>query len=132
MTPPKQIELVNDYGVYCTQMQLDEAVASAKTPTKLVRNLISIFYTPEQLAVCTAYGKRGQHQALDQRILSSCIRKLLNTCTLCSTHFFPSLYTDYVQHHYGAVAKTVLIDAVNDKCANYRRKKKWTTYLYFY
>jgi hypothetical protein len=31
--------------------------------------------------------------------------------------------TAYVQKQYSATAKTVLIDAINDKCANYRRKK---------
>jgi hypothetical protein len=69
------IELVEGYGVSCTKPQLDEALASARTPTKLARNLVSIFYSPEELSVSTACGKRGKHKALDPTILSAIICK---------------------------------------------------------
>lgn len=58
-------------------LQLDEAMASASTPTKLARNLLTIFYTPEELAGATACGRRGKYKAIDKSILSAIIRKFL-------------------------------------------------------
>ena len=72
---PKKIELVDGYGVFLTQRQLDEAVQqSAGSPTKLIRNLMSIFFHPELLAKSSAFGTRT-HPALDEDILSACISK---------------------------------------------------------
>ena len=58
-----------------TQRQLDAAIDSSKdSHTRLMRNLISVFFTPEQLATSSACGKR-QNPALDGDILEACIRK---------------------------------------------------------
>ena len=54
--PSRNVELVDGGGVFCTKLQLDEAIASASTPTKLARNLLNIFYSPEELAMSTAKG----------------------------------------------------------------------------
>lgn len=75
--PSKKVELVEGSGIFCTKLQLDEAMASASTPTKLARNLLTIFYTPEELAGATACGRRGKYKAIDKSILSAIIRKFL-------------------------------------------------------
>ena len=73
----KKIELVEGYGVYLTQRQLDGAVSGAKSNTHLMRNLLGVFFfTKEVLATSSACGTR-RHKALDQNILDSCICKLI-------------------------------------------------------
>lgn len=78
---PSLVELVPGYGVRLSQRQLDEAVDSSNhSPTRLIRNLISVFFTKEVLAASSAYG--GRHNgALDQDILAAC----LSTFTSCNT-----------------------------------------------
>ena len=72
---PKCIELVEGYGVVLTQRQLDAAVDSSKgSATRLIRNLMSVFFSPETLAVSSAYGNRG-NPALDADIIQACIRR---------------------------------------------------------
>ena len=72
---PKAVELVEGYGIYLTRRQLDAAVDGAKnSPTRLVRNLMSVFFTPEILATSSAFGTRV-HRALDKDIVETCIRK---------------------------------------------------------
>jgi len=45
---PKSIELVEGYGVVLTKRQLDCAVDCAgSSPTKLMRNLLSVFFSAE-------------------------------------------------------------------------------------
>lgn len=34
------------------------------------------------------------------------------------------LFSEYVQGKYASVSRSLLVDAVNDKCANYRRKRR--------
>ena len=41
----------------------------------------------------------------------------------CLTHTHTHTHTEYVTNKY-TVAKTSLVDAINDKCANCRRKDK--------
>ena len=67
----QEVELVHGYGVYLTR-QLDECVDGAgTTSTRLMRNL-SVFFTPDELAMSSAMGTR-RHVGLDQDILSACI-----------------------------------------------------------
>ena len=74
---PKAIELVPGYGVFLTQRQLDAAIDGAyDTPTRLMRNLIGTFFTPEVLAVSSALGTRD-NVGLDRDILDACIRKYI-------------------------------------------------------
>ena len=55
-----------------TQRQLDEAVSECNgSPTRLIRNLISVFFTREELAQSSCYGSRQNHP-LDKDILSAC------------------------------------------------------------
>ena len=79
---PKAIELVPGYGVFLTQRQLDAAIDGANdTPTRLMRNLIGTFFTPEVLAVSSALGTRV-HVGLDRDILDACIRKYTCACKI--------------------------------------------------
>lgn len=69
----QELELVHGYGVYLTRRQLDECVDGAGTSsTRLMRNLLSVFFTPDQLAMSSAMGTR-RHVGLNQDILSACI-----------------------------------------------------------
>ena len=82
---PKAIELVPGYGVFLTQKQLDMAVDGAKnSPTRLIRNLMSVFVTPETLATSSACGTR-KHKALDGDIVQACIRKCIHNYAIA--HF---------------------------------------------
>lgn len=72
---PKQVELVEGYGVYLTRRQLDEAVdQSAGSPTKLIRNLLMIFFTPSVLAKSSCFGT-GTFPKLNSDIIGACFRK---------------------------------------------------------
>ncbi len=72
---------MDGYGVFMTKRQLDEAVAGTmNSPTKLIRNLLSVFFNRETLAGCSAFGSR-KNPPLDGDIISACIRKLLTVYT---------------------------------------------------
>ena len=71
------MELVTGYGVMVTQRQLDEAEGESNgSPTRLIRNLISVFFSREELARSSCYGSR-QNPALDKDILLACISELI-------------------------------------------------------
>ncbi len=72
---PSQVELVRSYGVFLSQPQLDAAVSNGNNPTKLMRTLLSCFFTPAVLAESTAYGSRSARPQLDSQILNACISK---------------------------------------------------------
>ena len=76
-----------------TQRQLDTAIDSSKDSyTRLIRNLVSVFFTPEQLAVSSAFGNR-QNPALDGDIVEACIRKeIFIALILTLTLLFACLY----------------------------------------
>lgn len=60
------VELVPAYGIMLSQRQLDEAVDSSNNcATKLLRNLIGVFFTRDVLARSSAYGGR-KNIALDK------------------------------------------------------------------
>uniref|UniRef100_A0A1X7VJT0 BEN domain-containing protein n=1 Tax=Amphimedon queenslandica TaxID=400682 RepID=A0A1X7VJT0_AMPQE len=100
---PTMIELVLGYGILLAQRQLDEAISSSGlSPTKLMRNLISIFFTQSVLATSSCCGSR-LNQALDEDVVAACIK------------FVESKYS---------VAKSVLVEAINDECSTARRKMK--------
>ena len=70
---PSKLELVTGYGVMITQRQLDEAERESNgSPTRLIRNLMSTFFTHEELARSSCYGTR-KNKPLDKDILSACI-----------------------------------------------------------
>ena len=72
---PKHVELVRGYGVFLSQRQLDAAVdASKDSPTRLIRNLMHVFFAPDVLAVSSACATR-KHKGLDADIVQACIRK---------------------------------------------------------
>ena len=67
---------MDGYDVYLTRSQLDEAVSSATTPTRLIRNLMMIFFTLETLANSSAFGNRN-YKALDKMIITACLSEFL-------------------------------------------------------
>ncbi len=80
---PSKIELVPGYGVVITRRQLDEAEGESNgSPTRLVRNLMSVYFTREELANSSCYGSRI-NSALDRDILSACISELIPRTALC-------------------------------------------------
>ena len=87
--PSRNVQLVDGGGVFCTKLQLDEAIASASTPTKLARNLLNIFYSPEELAMSTACGKRCKFKAIDKNILSAIVCKFCVAILYLIMYVFP-------------------------------------------
>ena len=80
--------------MFLTQKQLDMAVDGSKnSATRLIRNLMSVFFSPETLATSSACGTR-KHTALDADIVQACIRK-------CDSHnykcYFIHAYTTFLQ-----------------------------------
>ena len=68
--------------------------------------------------------EQGGHQALPHNILMASFRKsLLYMYNYVQIMFIHFIVIGYVQMNHN-VAKTQLVDAVNDKCANCRRKGK--------
>jgi len=70
------IELVPGHGICLTKRQLDAAHMNAPTPSRLIRNLMGVFFTPETLAISSACGNRV-NPALDKDIVETCICKQL-------------------------------------------------------
>ena len=71
-----KLDLVEGYGVYITKRELDDAEDSSRnSPTRLIRNLITIFFPKELLATSSAYGGRI-NKALDKDILGACLSSL--------------------------------------------------------
>ena len=74
---PMKLEFVPGYGIMVTQRQLDQAEEESNgSPTQLVRNLMSVFFSREVLARSSCYGSR-QNAALDKDILLACISELI-------------------------------------------------------
>ena len=72
---PKTQELVEGYGVFITQQQLDEAEGqSCGVPTRLLRNLLMVFFTPKVLGTSSCLGTR-KFPALNQEIVGACFSK---------------------------------------------------------
>ena len=69
---PRMIELVPGYGIYISQRQLDEAEAqSCQLPTRLLRNLLMVFFTPSVMGGSSCFGTR-KFPALNQDIIGAC------------------------------------------------------------
>ena len=69
------MELVPGHGVKLTKRQLDAANMNAPNASRLIRNLMGVFFNPQILAVSSACGSRV-NVALDQDIVETCICKL--------------------------------------------------------
>ena len=66
-----------ELGVMATKRQLDEAEGeSNSSPTRLIRNLMSVFFSREELACSSCYGSRV-NVALDRDIVLACISELI-------------------------------------------------------
>ena len=61
--------------IHLTQKQLDAAHSNGTTPSRLIRNLMGVFFDPATLAVSSACGTRN-NKALDKDIVETCICKL--------------------------------------------------------
>ena len=63
------MELVEGFGVYIKYVDLQHSVNSSKnTPTGLMRALISVWYSKERLAACSA--KKGTNNTIKTAIFS--------------------------------------------------------------
>ena len=117
------MELVNGYGIYVAKKALEDAVdSSRKNPTRLVRNLVSIFFTEEELSKSNACGRGNKHIPLDPDILGACYRKLTYAIYTYVATDIP--FTGFVTEKHNGVSKPELVNAVNDVCCNARRKLK--------
>ena len=55
-----KVEVVNGYGVYLSKRQLNEAEDTARgSPTRLIRSLMAVFFSRDELASSSAYGHGG-------------------------------------------------------------------------
>ncbi len=105
------VELVSGYDILISKRQPDEVLdSSANSRTRLLRNLLQVFFSKEVLA---AIGER-RHKALVQDILTTCLSKPLY---IMYAIFIINYYycIGFVQSKY-TVTKTLLIDVVNGKC----------------
>lgn len=93
---PKKVELVEGYGIFLSQPQLDAAVENGGTPTKLMRNLLNVFFSMETLAESSAYGSRGR-PALDPDILTGCIGKLIHIMSTSQQSIFFSYQSNFIK-----------------------------------
>ena len=64
-------ELVPGSGVQIRKMQLMHAVRAAKSGTHLIRNLMDVFWTREQLAKSSVSGGGGYFEPLPQEIVKA-------------------------------------------------------------
>ena len=72
------MELVPGYGIFISPRQLDEAEGkNGGKATKLIRNLMGVFFEHHVLAKCSALGSR-KNPGLDQNVVSACISKCLH------------------------------------------------------
>ena len=120
-----QIELVSGYGVYISRIHLDSALDTCGgQATHLVRKLLICFFSPNELATSSAKGSR-KYPALDQTILAAIINKFELQILLCFECFqlLVLLIVEFVTMKYPNTPRSLLIDAVNDKCGSYRRRK---------
>ena len=72
-----QFPLLPGYGVMISQPQLDELMdCSGGSPTKMIRNLMMVYFKPSTLAQSSCFGSR-KYPALDKFVISACLSKCL-------------------------------------------------------
>ena len=120
----KQLPPVPGYKVLISQPLKDEVIdCSSNSPTKLIRLLMNVYFTPDVLAVSSCFGSR-KFQCLDKEIILACLSESPPLILDSFIHFHKFIFfsaAEFVTFKH----PNVLVDAINDKCANYRRK--WTT-----
>ena len=87
----QQIPLVEGYSTLITQLQLDEVIdCSGASPTKMIRNLLMVYFPPQTLAKSSCFGGR-KFPALDKQIIGACLSESLLSCSKPSLilHFYP-------------------------------------------
>ena len=124
--------------MYLSRRQLDEAILqSCNSATRLIRNLLTAFFTPSILAESSCFGTR-RYAKLNPDIVGACFSKCVYNIyiyTVVSHHIYYDVLRDYTHYlmifHVGFVMSkhadvgwSSLVDSINDKCANYRRKIK--------
>ena len=78
--PAAKIELCEGYGIFVTKRALDDAVDSSRnSSTRLIQNLMNIFFSEDDLSISNACGGGNKPTGLDPDILAAYYRKLLNT-----------------------------------------------------
>jgi len=108
---------VPGYGIYATQQDIDDCVYSSRdSPTRLMRNLLTIFFPRRILAALSVYGSRS-NRALDKSTSHACLRK--SWYVTYEYSYNCNFHTGFVQSRHSD--RSPLINAMNDKCANARR-----------
>jgi hypothetical protein len=106
-----KLNLLPVIGVYIASKQLDIIKSNSNSATKLLRNLLVAFFTPQTLASSSVLGSR-KTQPLDKCILNACFRKCIGiVCYLL------------IQLQCEGTARTILVDATNDKCVQCRAEE---------
>lgn len=79
------------YGILLEQVQLDEVEGCSNgSPTRLIRNLLSAFFSREELALSSCYGSRV-HRALDKDIVLACLSESFNMVPAVRKKFIHTL-----------------------------------------
>ena len=122
---PADVELVEGYGIFTAKRCIDDAVDNCRnSPTRLIRNLIGIFFSDNVLCESNTSGKgKRQHKPLDQDILRAYYSQLTNFVIIIINLYGYTFFTEFVINRFPQTAKPNLIDAVNDCCCNARRQK---------
>ena len=80
--------------MYFSKRQLEEAIdQSNNLPTKLISNLLNVFFTPSVLASSSCGGTR-KFPCLNRDVIAACKRKLTNCM-----HFFSPYYLQALCSH---------------------------------
>ena len=80
----RDVELVEGYGIYLSKWQLDKAVDTAGgSQTKLIRNLIGVFFTRDVLASSSVYGKGKILQLI---VMFELVIIIYSSCIIITCH----------------------------------------------
>ena len=100
--------------MYLPAKLIDKIVCKSSSASKLIRNLLVAFFPLEVLASSSALGSRLLTRSY--WVLAS-----VSACGLKCAIIIPSL--GFVQQKFKRMARMLLVDATNEKCAQCHRKK---------
>ena len=109
--------------MFVSQIKLDAALDGSRgQPSKLVRKLLAAFFVQETLARSSARGS-GRYTALDQNVVAAIISEGIHFLVYFMYYVCIniSFSVGFVSDKHPNYPQTCIIDAINDKCASYRR-----------